>query len=295
VAKLNLSLKWHGGKYYLASKFVALMPPHLHYVEPYFGGGAVLFAHDPHRDWLLQDGKKLPCHLRGVSEVANDVNGELMNFWSVLRDEASFDRFQRAVAATPFSEAAFQQACRPYDASRPVESAVDFFVRNRQSLAGRMRHFTGITKTRTRRLMNNDVSAWLSCLEGLPAVHSRLKRVVLLQRDAIYVIRNHDTPNTLFYCDPPYLHETRATADVYAFEMSEADHAELLETLSKLKGKFMLSGYRNDMYEEAERRLGWRRLEFELPNNASCAKAKGREIECLWMNFGKHGPRRPSG
>lgn len=138
----RLLLKWHGGKYYLASKFVALMPPHLHYVEPYFGGGAVLFAHDPDRDWLLSDGEKLPCYRSGVSEVANDINGELIGFWKVLKDESLFERFQRAVEATPFSEAAFREACRPHDPSQPLESAVDFFIRNRQSLAGRMRGFT---------------------------------------------------------------------------------------------------------------------------------------------------------
>ena len=281
----RLLLKWHGGKYYLAPKFVALMPPHLHYVEPYFGGGAVLFAHDPERDWLLWDSEKLPSHRRGVSEAANDINGELMSFWKVLRDESLFERFKRAVEASPFSEAAFHEACRPYDPSRPLESAVDFFVRNRQSLAGRMRGFAVITKTRTRRGMNNDVSAWLTSIDGLPEVHHRLQRVVLLQRDAIKVIRNHDKPKTLFYCDPPYLHETRATTGEYAFEMSEDDHAELLETLSKIQGKFMLSGYPSRTYDDAQRRFGWKRLEFDLPNNASQAKVKGRETECLWMNF----------
>ncbi len=72
-------LKWHGGKHYLASRIVGLMPRHLHYVEPFFGGGAVLLARDPNDPSLW-----LPPH-KGVSEVVNDINGRLVNFWRVLR------------------------------------------------------------------------------------------------------------------------------------------------------------------------------------------------------------------
>ena len=67
-------LKWHGGKHYLASRFVGLMPPHLHYVEPFLGGGAVLLARDPNDPSLW-----LSPH-KGVSEVVNDINGRLVNF-----------------------------------------------------------------------------------------------------------------------------------------------------------------------------------------------------------------------
>ena len=81
---MNLPLKWHGGKYYLASKIVGLMPSHLHYVEPFFGGGAVLFAREPEDDglWLFPN--------KGVSEVVNDINGSLINFWRVLQDPETF-------------------------------------------------------------------------------------------------------------------------------------------------------------------------------------------------------------
>ena len=83
---MNLPLKWHGGKYYLASKIVGLMPSHLHYVEPFFGGGAVLLARDPEDDglWLFPN--------KGVSEVVNDINGSLINFWRVLQDPRNASR-----------------------------------------------------------------------------------------------------------------------------------------------------------------------------------------------------------
>ena len=85
-------LKWHGGKSYLARRIVGLMPRHLHYVEPYAGGLAVLLARDPDdpRMWLGDTSDE-----RGVSEVANDLDGRLMNFWRVVRGDDTFARFRR--------------------------------------------------------------------------------------------------------------------------------------------------------------------------------------------------------
>src|ERR1035438_8495485 len=91
---LTPPLKWHGGKHYLASRIVGLMPRHLHYVEPYFGGGAVLLTRDPNDPALW-----LSPH-KGVSEVVNDINGRLVNFWRILRSEADFPRFLRMAQAT---------------------------------------------------------------------------------------------------------------------------------------------------------------------------------------------------
>lgn len=277
IGPVSPPLKWHGGKHYLAAKIIALMPPHLHYVEPYFGGGSVLLAKDP----------------EGVSEVVNDLNWELTNLWACLQNEQAFAEFVRQVAAIPFSEAEYQDACRyitPDDCANgygrfSVIQAVRFFVRCRQSLAGHMKSFTGVTKTRTRRGMNNEVSAWLTAIEGLPAVHERLKRVLILNRPAIDVIRGQDGPKTLFYCDPPYLHETRATTKDYQHEMSGVDHIELVEALGRIKGKFLLSGYPNDVYESRRLIYGWNRYDFDLPNNAAGGESKRRMTECVWTNF----------
>src|SRR5437016_2495872 len=87
MGRMNLPLKWHGGKYYLASRIVDLMPPHIHYVEPFFGGGAVLLSRDPNDESLW-----LKPH-KGVSEVANDINGRLVNFSPVLQDPAQLEDF----------------------------------------------------------------------------------------------------------------------------------------------------------------------------------------------------------
>jgi DNA adenine methylase len=264
-------LKWHGGKAYLASRIVALMPPHTHYVEPYFGGGAVLLAKEP----------------EGVSEVVNDINRELTNFWRVLQVPDLFAQFLRIEEATPFSEAEFQWAVRQSDRidENPAIAAHTFFVRCRQSLAGRMKSFTGITRTRTRRGMNNEVSAWLTAIDGLPAVHARLKRVLILNRDALDVIRSQDGKDTLFYLDPPYLHETRVTTADYAHEMTREQHRELLETIFDIKGKFVLSGYRSGQYDTLAELGHWHRRDFKVPNHAAGGATKRTMTESCWCNF----------
>jgi DNA adenine methylase len=165
-----------------------------------------------------------------------------------------------------------------------VADAAAFFVYCRQSLAGRQKAFTPITRTRTRRGMNGNASEWLGAVDGLAEVHARLRPVVLENMPALDVIRREDTPGTLFYCDPPYPHETRTARKVYgAFEMSEADHRELLDTLRQVRGKVMLSGYPSALYDQTL--ADWNRHTFDLTNHASGARAKGRETEVLWCNF----------
>jgi DNA adenine methylase len=271
---LSTPLKTHGGKAYLASRITGLFPPrdqYLAYVEPYFGGGSVLLAHDP----------------EGKSEVVNDLDNDLSTFWKVLQSPADFYAFQRVVEATPFSEDEWKYSDIDHDqCPSPVEIAVAFFVRCRQSLAGRKAAFAPLSRTRVRRGMNEQASAWLGAVEGLPAVHARLKRVVVLNRPALDVIASQDGPRTLFYLDPPYLPETRASTGEYGYyEMSADDHGELLEALGSLKGKFLLSGYRSDLYDDWAQACGWSRHEFDMANNAAGGAEKRRMTECLWRNF----------
>jgi DNA adenine methylase len=275
TSRLIQPLKWHGGKHYLATKIIALMPPHLHYVEPYAGGLAVLLARDP-------DDPRLSLGT-GVSELVNDRDGHLINFWRVLQDEVTFEKFRRMVEAIPLSRSEWRRAHDHQHGADPIADAVAFFVDCRQSLAGRQKSFTAITRNRTRRQMNGSVSKWLGAIEGLPAVHARLRRVLVENKPALEIIRTEDGPATLFYCDPPYLHETRTARTVYDFEMSEAEHRELLDVLRHCKGKVMLSGYPSELYDRAL--TDWNRHTFDLPNNAAGGARKRRETEVLWCNW----------
>jgi len=269
---LTPPLKYHGGKHYLAAKLVALMPPHIHYVEPYCGGLSVLLHKDPN----------------GVSEVANDIHSGLTNFFKVLQSPQHFAEFQRIVCVVPFSQIEWEKAMRqgilPQDPQIvDVEAAVRFFIACRQSRAGKFDSFATLSKNRTRRNRNEQVAAWQTAVDGLPAVVERLKQVVILNMDALEVIRQQDGSNTLFYLDPPYMHETRVSTSDYTFEMSDQEHAALLAVIKQCKGKVMLSGYHSPLYD---RELAdWNLREFQTDNKASSAKVKPTKTECVWMNY----------
>jgi DNA adenine methylase len=282
-------LKWHGGKHYLAARIIALMPPHLHYVEPFFGSGQVLFARDPRdrRLWWTErtsDGR-VPD---GVSEVINDLHGHLMNFYSVLRDPDTFASLEHRLSLTLHSEDEWNAAQQVLDQGEgtPIERAAALFTLCRQSLSGRMDTFAPTVRTRLRGGRNDGVNAWWGAIDGLESAHLRLRDVKVLNRPAVDVIRSEDTPATLFYCDPPYYHGTRTATEVYDHEMTEQDHVELLDALRSCKGKVILSGYANELYDKSL--ADWNREAIDLPNNAASGKTKRRMTEVLWSNFGSN-------
>jgi DNA adenine methylase len=281
TATLTLPLKWFGGKQYLARRIVALLPRHLHYVEPFAGGLAVLLERDPNDRglWASEAGAR-----SGTSELVNDLDSELVNFWRTLRSPDHFPEFVRRCQATPPARAEWEHAGEVLaTATDPVARAWAFFVRCRQSRAGRFKGFTSLTRSRTRRGINGNASEWLGAVEGLPAVHARLWPVVIECMDALKLIPREDGPDTLFYCDPPYLHETRETTNAYAHEMTQAQHRELLGVLLHCRGKVMLSGYPSALYDQWLN--GWTRHTFDLPNHAAGGASKRRMTECLWLNW----------
>jgi len=222
----------------------------------------------------------------GVAEFANDLDWGLSNFWRVLGHSDCFEEFKRTIDAIPFSETEFEMAECSFTplSSISVSHAVWFFVRNRQSRQGLGRDFATPTK-RLRRGMNENVSAWLSAVDGLPEVHARLRRVEVRNQPAVDFIRELDSPDTLFYCDPPYVHSTRVTTGEYLHEMTEDDHGLLLKALADIKGKFLLSGYQNHLYDCFASVNCWNRTDFEIDNKASGKKVKEKKIECVWRNY----------
>ena len=122
-------------------------------------------------------------------------------------------------------------------------------------------------------------------IEGLPEVHARLQRVLIRNRPALEIIQKEDGPRTLFYLDPPYLHETRATTGEYEHEMTADQHGELLEAIGSINGRFMLSGYHSDLYDDWASACKWKCHEFEIDNKAAGGKTKRKMIECVWTSF----------
>lgn len=280
--RLKSCIKRYGGKSRLTKAMLPLVPSHTHYVEPFFGSGALFFA-KPHE---------------GVSEVINDLDGMLANFWVVVQSQVFFPEFIRNVSCIPFSETHFNWHKTTYDLLMQSKdtltqiqqdrlgAAISFFVTARMSHLGQCKQFAALSRTRTRRGMNEQASAWWSAVDYLDYIHQRLRGVVILNRCALNVIHTQDGEDTFFYCDPPYVHETRRSRNNYdVFEMSDEQHEDLLNRLSGIRGKFMLSGYRNEMYDSYAKRFGWFRHDVTIANNASSKSTKPRKTESLWCNY----------
>lgn len=264
TSTLRPPVKWHGGKHYMASRIIDSLPPHHTYVEPFGGAASVLLNKEP-----------------SPVEVYNDLDERITRLFRVLRDNA--EELHRRLTLTPYSEVEFLNAEEPHDDE--VEQARRDYVRWRLSHGGRGKDFS-FTRHRVRRGMADVVSAYLSAVDDqLPLIAERLRSVQIVCRPALDVIRYWDGPDTLFYCDPPYLPETRAAGsrDVYGVEMTEEDHRALADELRRCQGRVVLSGYPSALYDDLYR--GWRVVEVEIANHAAGASEKRRMTECLWMNW----------
>jgi DNA adenine methylase len=263
-AQIRPPVKWHGGKHYLAKRIIAQFPPHHTYVEPFGGAASVLIN------------KEL-----SPVEIYNDHDERITRLFRVIRDNG--EELCRRLALTPYSEAEFD------DAKAPVEDEIELarrdFVRWRQSIGGREDAFS-YTLHRVRRGMADVVSGYLSAIEEeLPRIIQRLRTVQIICRPALDVIIRYDSPDTLFYCDPPYLPETRAVGsrNVYGVEMTEADHHDLAATLRQCQGKVVLSGYASPLYDEFY--ADWHLIQFDIANHSASGSIKQRKTECLWLNW----------
>lgn len=216
-------------------------------------------------------------------ETYNDIDGEVVNFFRVLRDDK--ERLLEAIGLTPFSREEFELAIsEPVLHLSELERARRFFVRARQVR-------TGLAQTASagrwanclltsRAGMAGAVSRWLGSVEGLSEIAQRLLRVQIEHSNAIDVILKYDSPETLFYCDPPYPHDSRGDKRAYAFEMSDREHHRLAEVLHCVKGKVAISSYRS-------------RLMSKLYSDWMCIEAPSRKVhsvkqertELLWVNY----------
>ena len=257
---------WYGGKYSHLNWLLPLLPKTHNYCEPFGGSGAVLLNREP-----------------SSVETYNDIDGEVVNFFRVLRDHKK--KLIEAIGLTPFSREEFHIACQDFGPHlSELERARRFFVRARQVRTGlaqtaSLGRWANCMNT-SRNGMSGVVSRWLGSVEGLADVAERLLRVQIENRPAIEVIQVYDSPQTLFYCDPPYPHEVRGDSKAYGFEMSDAEHQELAEVLNQIKGLAAVSGYRCDLMDRLYQ--GWRR---EAALAKKCHSVKKLRAEVLWMNY----------
>jgi DNA adenine methylase len=257
---------WYGGKFSHLEWLLPLLPSAHHYCEPFAGSAAVLLNRPP-----------------SPIETYNDVDGEVVNFFRVLRDQGP--EIERAIALTPFSREEFNRAISgDRDGIRNLERARRFYIRARQTRTGLAQTATlgrwANCKDTSRAGMSGVVSRWLGGVEALADISSRMIRVQIENRPALDVIRLYDGKDTLFYCDPPYLHDTRGDSKAYGFEMEEGEHIDLAAALKRCRGKVAISGYRNRLMDKLYK--GWRRFDAAAKQ---CHSIKKIRQECLWMNY----------
>lgn len=251
-------LRWHGGKFRLASWLHSFFPKHKTYVEPFCGAASVLL--------------KKP---RAWGEYLNDMDGEIINLFRVLQDDAAAARLIHLLTVTPFARDEFLIAYEPAD--DPIEQARRLCIRSFMgfssgSATGRKTGF----RCRSFRSNTGPATDWRNYPESLWTVVDRLRGVTVESRPALQVIASLDTPESLFYVDPPYPESTRTNFGAYRFEMADADHEALAAALKGCSGHVVISGYRCPLYDTLYK--DWPRFERRSMSD------HGWRTECVWLS-----------
>lgn len=253
-------ITWFGGKSKLTSKIIKHFVQHQTYCEPFGGSGAVLLAKEPSK-----------------VEVYNDIDGDLVNLFRIIRDPVLFDRLQISVENTLYARSEFELSKDKID--DPIEQARRFLVRQRQSHGGLGKRWSYCVEDSSLG-MSSAVRRWQAGVERLPLIHKRFKTVQIEQDDWSLVMQRFDGPRTLFYLDPPYVPDTRVNGR-YQHELTQDDHHQLVEYLLTVKGMVVLSGYAHEAYKSLED-AGWVRQDYDVP--AYTSSGRKRRIECLWLS-----------
>jgi len=268
--KKLIAFGWYGGKFSHLTWLLPLLPKCRHYCEPFGGSAAVLLNREP-----------------SPVETLNDIDGEVCNFFRVLRERR--DQLIEAILLTPFSREEFAIAFNIDTALSDLERARRFYVRARQVRTGLAQRASlgrwANCKNTSRAGMSGVISRWLGAVEHLPYIAERLLRVQIENRPAVEVVQIYDSEETLFYCDPPYVHRTRGDAKAYGNEMSDDDHQELAAVLNRAKGKVAISNYSCALMDELYPPPKWRKIVATEKTNHS---TKGRRVEVLWTNYDPH-------
>lgn len=251
-------LRYFGSKWQLADWVVAQMPPHKTYVEPYCGGASIFFRKPPSK-----------------IEVLNDLNGDVVNFFEVLRTQT--DELVFAIDMTPFSLVEYELSFEPCEDK--LERARRFYVRSYQSFGcGGIAGKTGWRRQLNSEARGSSVTHDWARLGGLLKGARRLKAALIDSSDALLTIERFDTPDTLFYVDPPYVFSSRArSSNRYTNEMSNDEHRRLAEALHKAQGMVLLSGYRSELYEDL---YG----DWSFLTKTNTTNGNGKALEYLWLS-----------
>jgi DNA adenine methylase len=258
-------LRYHGGKWRLAPWLIKQMPEHLTYVEPFGGAASVLMRKE-----------------RSKGEVYNDLDGNIVNLFRILREPESAAELERLLRLTPFSREEFRASYEPPVSD--IDAAWKAIVRSFMGFstdAVTRGVKCGFRSRRTKGILPS--LEWSTFADALPSFTQRLQGVVIECRNAFQIIAHYDSEDTFFLVDPPYVESTRGSGmgsgkHGYQHELSDNDHRMLGLLLRGIKGKVMICGYWSRLYEELYR--DWRYAD------AKCyANGAHERHERIWMNY----------
>jgi DNA adenine methylase len=257
------AFRYHGGKWLLAPWIISHFPQHRIYTEVFGGAASVLLRKN-----------------RVYSEVYNDLNDEVVAVFRVLRDPESAKELERVIRLTPYSKSEFLETYNKADFS-DIERARRLIFRSFSGFGSASMISGHNTGFRGHSHMSGTTPAkdWANYPNIIKSLTDRLIGVTIHNDDYWNILQKNDSPQTLHYVDPPYVHETRFSSkrNVYAIEMTNDDHAQLSERLHSLKGMVVLSGYNNSIYQYLFK--DWKRID----KKAFADGAKER-VESLWLN-----------
>jgi DNA adenine methylase len=256
------ALRYFGGKWRLAPWIISHFPQHDCYVEPFCGAASVFL-------------RKSPAQF----EVINDIDGDVINFFCVLREQT--ENLIRIILTTPYSRDEHRIAWEPLTGLDPLEQARRYYVRSWQGWGGgQSLRQSGWRYQHSNNRGKSVIKDWNE-IEHLWAIAWRLKQAFIENDDALKIIERYDQPHTLFYLDPPYLAHTRTDRwkeTAYQHEIDVDYHRALLDKLQAIRGMAIISGYPSTLYEE--QLSGWQKLE----TTARTTNTSKAATETIWLS-----------
>lgn len=244
------ALDYFGGKWKHAARIIETFPEHKTFVDVFCGAASITLRKP-----------------RSKNEIINDVNDELVNFFSILRDRNL--ELRLALEKTPYGRSEYY-ACRE-PADDDLERARRTVVKSWFGIGDSLDNETGFRVSLSQG--GSTTAPWLTYVDYLHLYANRLRGVVIECLDFAECIKRYDKPDTLFYLDPPYVKDTRSKKHAYKYDWHDADHTRLLELLPSVQGRFVLSGYEHESYGL----LPYRKETFQAVSQ------QGERTEVLWI------------
>jgi len=262
MPKLKTPITYYGGKLNMLSHILPLIPKHKIYTEAFFGGGAVFFA-----------------KAKSESETINDTNNLVVNFYEVVKTD--FDSLKAKIEATLFSRATYSVALAIYRMPHlfnKLQQAWAFYIATNMGFACSATSW-GYDKysKRVKAFQNKKIRFDES-------IAKRLENAQIENNEALKVITSRDNQDAFHYVDPPYVNSNQGHYQGYTVE----DYKKLLDCLSTVKGKFLLSSYPSDILDTYIQKNRWYTKRFEKPLSAQKAKSgqpRNRKVEVLTANY----------